>query len=182
MSVSSLTGGLLVEVEGSMSKIFVLFSNGITGLAMLIVEICAYVMRPTSTISQDPVCSAGFIVNNVPFFTLNFSIGLVIVVQVVTGVFFGFLLPFWFNVSAAITSLLVTNKGARTFVGSRLRQKIDTFTIGRSNTVHPVVVSVAFLPPRSQTGPDGPTLTTLTRATVAATVTEHPSRSLCPVE
>ena len=166
--VSSFTDGLLVELEGSMTKVFVLFSNGMTGLAMLIVEICAYVKRPTSTV--HPICSAGFIVNNIPFFTLNFSIFLIIVVQVVTGVFFGFLLPFWFNVSAAITSLLMTNKGAGSFVASRLRQQIDTSIIGGSSTIHPVVVSVVFLPPQSQTAADVPTLF------------QHQSRSLCPVE
>ena len=47
-----------------------------------------------------PVCSAGFIVNKIPFFSLNFSIVLGIVVQLVTGVFFDFPVPLWLRNSA----------------------------------------------------------------------------------
>ena len=50
----------------------------------------------------------------------------------------------------------------------RLRQQIDSFTIGGNNTVHPVV-EIALVPLRSLTGP-APTLPTSTTAT------------LCPVE
>ena len=53
---------------------------------------CAHVMRPASTIIH-PVCSVGFIVNNIPFFSLNFSMVLGIVGQLVSGVFFEFVQP-----------------------------------------------------------------------------------------
>ena len=175
-----------------LTSMFILFFSGVTAVAMVISEICALVMRPASTIIH-PVCSAGFIVNNIPFFSLNFSIVLGIVVQLVTAVFFEFLVPFWLHTSVIVATILATNKGARkhvalrlrqqiaTFtiggnntvhqvvsVASRLRQQIDSFTIGGNNTVHPVV-SIALVPLRSLTGP-APTLPTSTRAT------------LCPVE
>ena len=79
---------------------------------MVTAEICACAIRPASTIIH-PVCSFGFVVNNVPFFTLNFSIVLSLVVQTVTWVFFKIQVPYWLDISAVITSILVTNKGAR---------------------------------------------------------------------
>ena len=165
--------GAFFEQEDSMSKstrMFLVVSNSITALAMVTSEICARVMRPASTITQ-PVCSAGFIVNTIPFFTLNFSIVLGIVVHAVTGVFFDFDFDFWLHISVLLTAILVTNKMARKHLASRLRQQIDTITIGGNNTVHPVV-SIALVPLRGQTE-DAPTLATLTRAT---------ERTLCPVE
>ena len=141
-----LTGDLFEQEESiaALTEVFILFSHGITALAMVTAEICARIMRPASTIIQ-PVCSAGFVVNSIPFFTLNLSIVLIIVVQLVTGVFLDFVLPFWLIISGLITTILVTNKGATKHVLSRLRQQIDSFTIGRNNTfdpgepVHPVV-------------------------------------------
>ena len=140
---------------------FFLFGDAVTGLAMVTAEICAWIMRPASTIIH-PVCSVGFIVNHIPFFTLNFSIVLGLVVQAVTMVFFEFLAPFWLNISAVITTILVTNKGARAYVALRLRQQIDSFTIGGNNTVHPVV-GIALVPLRSLAG-SAPTLPTSTSA------------------
>ena len=69
-----LTGDMLVELEnGKADTIFFLIGSGATALPMVTVEICAFIMRPASTIIQ-PVCTVGFIVNKIPFFTLNFSI------------------------------------------------------------------------------------------------------------
>ena len=67
-----------------------------------------------------------------------------------------------------ITSILVTNKEARTLVATRLREQINSFTVGGNNNVHPVV-SIAQVPLRSLNG-SAPTLPTSTRATT------------CPVE
>ena len=172
----SLLGRVDFEQEDSMAKstrMFLVFSNGITALAMVTSEICVRVMRPASTIIE-PVCSAGFIVNTIPFLTLNFSIVLGIVVHAITGFFFEFDFHIWLHISALLTAILLTNKMARKHVASRLRQQIDTITIGRNNTVHPVV-SIALVPLRGKTG-DAPTLATPTRAT------EDPSRFLCPVD
>ena len=164
-----LTENILVELPGVGKAYlrFLFFGNGVTVLAMVTAEICACIMGPASTIIY-PVCSVGFIVNNIPFFTLNFAIVLIMVVQAVTMVFFEIQSPFWLNISAVLTNILVTNKGARAHVATRLRQQIDSFTIGGNNTVHPVV-EIALVPLRSLAG-SAPTLPTSTRAT------------LCPVE
>ena len=119
-------------------------------------------LPPRSVLSSTiihPVCAVGFIVYNIPFFTLNFSIVLSLVVQTVTKVFFEFQSPFWLCFSAVLTSILVTNKGARAHVATRLRQQIDSFTIGGNNTVE-----IALVPLRSLTG-SASTLPTSTRAT-----------------
>ena len=147
-----------VDLEDDITKLsttFFIFSGGITALAMTISEICAWVMRPASTF-VNPVCSAGFIVNSIPFFTLNTSIVLAMVVRVVTNIFFGRVVPFWLINSVVITAIFLTNKLARAHVQSRLQQQIDTLTIGGNNTVHPAFL-IAVLPIRSPSG-DSPTL------------------------
>ena len=159
---------MLVE-HSKADAVFFVFGNGATALAMVTAEICACAMRPASLTIIHPGCSVGLVVNVIPFFTINLSIVMIIVVQTVAMVFFGFLAPFWLIISAVITTILVTNKGARAHVALRLRQQIDSFTIGGNNTVHPVV-EIALVPLRSLAGP-APTLPTSTsRAT------------LCPVE
>lgn len=186
-----LTGDMSVEPEFGKGcyQIFSLFGNAVTALAMVTAEICAFIKRPAST-NIHPVCSVGFVVNNIPFFTLNFSIVLIFVASTVTMGFFEFLAPFWLNMSVVLTTILVTNEGARAHVALRLRQQIDSFNIGESNTVHQVVsiasrlrqqiesftiggnntvhpdVEIALVPLRSLTG-SAPTLpTTSTRATL----------------
>ena len=160
-----LTGDLefrLDDVGDNMARLTAIFfinSAGLTALVMLTSEICAWAKSPASTMIY-PVCSPGFIVNHIPFFTLNMSIVFGIVVQVVSWVFPDFLAPFWFPV-AVVTTIFVRNQGARKHVASRLRQQIDTFTIGGNNTAHPVV-SIAVLPLRGQTG-EAPTLGRPTR-------------------
>ena len=156
-----LTGEMLDEPEvGKAYLVFLLFSNAVTAFVMVTAEICACIKRPASTIIH-PVCSVGFIVNHIPFFTLNSSIVLILVVQTVTVVNFEFQSLFWLNLSAVITGIFVTNKGARAHVATRLRQQIDSFTIGENNTVHPVV-EIALVPLRSlaDSAPTLPTSTT----------------------
>ena len=182
--------GSVVFLTGDMSEVgkahlmVFLFGNGATALVMVTAEICAYVKRPASTNIQ-PVCSAGFIVNPIPFFTLNSVIVLLMVVQVVATVFFEFSSPPWLNISAVITTIFVTNEEARAHVATRLRQQIDSFTIGGNNTVHPVV-EIALVPLRSLTGArslagPSPTLPNPTRAGPAPTSTSTRA-TLCPVD
>ena len=143
-----------MDLEDDITKLsttFFIFSGGITALAMTISEICAWVMRPASTF-VNPVCSTGFIVNSIPFFTLNTSIVLAMVVRVVTNIFFGRVVPFWLINSVVITAIFLTNKLARAHVQSRLQQQIDTLTIGGNNTVHPAFL-IAVLPIRSPSLP-----------------------------
>ena len=165
-NVYFLTGDM-VEVENSNDKfnrltgaLFILFSSGITTLTMVTSEICAWIKRPASTINH-PVCSPGFIVNHISFFTLNMSIGFGLVVMVVL-VFLEYVAPFWFP-AAVVTTIFVTNQGARAHVAQRIRQQIDTLTIGGNNTVHPVV-TIAVAPMRSLVG-DAATLTPPRRPT-----------------
>ena len=100
----------LLEPEGGNAYlVFILFGNGATALAMLTAEICACAMRPASLTIIHPGCSVGLVVNVIPFFTINLSIVMIIVVQTVAMVFFGFLAPFWLIISAVITTILVTS-------------------------------------------------------------------------
>ena len=105
-------------MDGKLHMMFLLSGNAVTAFAMATAELCACVMRPastnihtfapldsSSTIIQPAVCLVGFIVNNIPFFTLNVSIVLLMIVQMVTMVFFEFSSPLWLNISAVITSL-----------------------------------------------------------------------------
>ena len=161
--VDFLTDVPSLDFEDSMTKLTAIFTispSFVTGLIMVTSEICAWVKSPSS-VNVHPECSPGFIVNIIPFFTLNMSIVLAHVVRVVAAIFFKVLVPFWLNLGVVITTILVTNKLARKHVASRLRQQIDTFTIGGNNTAHPVV-SIAVLPLRGQTG-EAPTLGRPTR-------------------
>ena len=73
------------------------------------------------------------------------------VVQAVARVFFlDFVPPFWFH-AVVVTTIFVTNQGARAHVAQRIRQQIDTLTIGGNNAVHPVV-TIAVAPMRSLVG------------------------------
>ena len=135
-----LTGDMSDKPEDSIGKLHLMLfisGNALTAFAMATGELCAFVMRPASKnihpcapIIQPAVCSVGFITNNIPFFTLNLSIVLLLVVQIVTMVFFEFSSPFWLNLSVVVTTIFVTNKGARGHVALRLRQRIDSFTNG----------------------------------------------------
>ena len=163
--VSFLTDDVFqLDTMAKSTRMFLIFCNVGTVLVMVISEICAQIMRPASTIVH-PVCSAGFIVNNIPFVTLNFSVVLAIVIHVVTSAFFESLDgPFYFHMSALVTAILVTNKLARKHLASRLRQKIDTITIGGNSTVHPIV-SIALVELRGQTE-DAPTLASVGASSV----------------
>ena len=100
--VDFLTGDMLVEREfGKAYLVFFHSSNGATVHAMVTAEICAWFMSPASTIIH-PVCSVGFIINNIS----------------VTILFLGFFAPFWLNISVVISTILVTNKGARAHVAT----------------------------------------------------------------
>ena len=71
------------------------------------------------------------------------------VVHTVARIFLDYFAPFCFP-AVVVTTIFVTNQGARAHVAQRIRQQIDTFTIGGNNTVHPVV-SIYLVPFRSLT-------------------------------
>ena len=57
----------------------------LTIVVMVISEVCARIKRPASSVIAHPVsvCSVGFVANNIPFFSLNFSIVLGILANLV---------------------------------------------------------------------------------------------------
>ena len=124
---------------------------GITALAMITSEICAHIMRPSASPELvPPLCAPGYVVINIPFFSLNLSIVLVILVSIFVRFFFVVAVPPWLLVSALLTAMLATNQMARKHVALRMRQQLDRIIIGRNNirrykTVEHIV-SVALVP------------------------------------
>ena len=128
-----------------------IFFVGITALAMITSEICAHIMRPPAPPELvTPLCAPGYVVINIPFFSLNFSIVFVILVSIFVRFFFVVAVPPWLLVSALLTAMLATNQMARKHVALRMRQQLDRIIIGRNNirrykTVEHIV-SVALVP------------------------------------
>ena len=119
---------------------FLMFFLGITAIAMIAAEVCARIMRPASTSTTGnhvSVCSPSFIVNNIPFVSLNSSIALVLGLQV-TLQFIKLNKPHWYQLqipSLLLIAILATNKLARKHVALRLRQHFDVVTIRGQNVV-----------------------------------------------
>ena len=109
--------------------------------------------QPTNASITNATNASPAIINTIPFFTLNISIALTIVLYI-TLVMFGvnLLNTNGLPASLLLAGLLVTNKRAWNHLQLRLQQKIDSLTIGRSNRVDPVVVSIALVPVRDFRG------------------------------
>ena len=147
---------ILMDDQGSSSIVDIFFHimSGLTALSMVGSEIVARfysgLMPPASNTSST-------IINTIPFLTLNISIALTLVVNVIlnmVGVRFGS----GVQLSLILTALLVTNKKAQKHLRTRLRQKFDSIFVGsrwiffgRSSRVEPVV-SIAFVPVRDFRG------------------------------
>ena len=95
------------------------------------------------------------------------------VVHTVARIFLDYFAPLCFP-AVVVTTIFVTNQGARAHVAQRIRQQIDTFTIGGNNTVHPVV-SIALVPFRSPIR-ETPTLPPSTEDTGVSTIEPQPLR------
>lgn len=131
---------------------------GVTILIMAGSELSAHLMRPSSTAihpMQGPTDDFVVVQNNVPFSSLNLAIVLGIIVIIIRDVVFNAFGASGIPISAVLTTLLVSNKKARKHVLLRLRQKIDVFSIGGNNTVHPVV-SIALVRVRDQMDESAP--------------------------
>ena len=145
---------ILMDDQGSSSIVDTFFHiiSGLTALSMVGSEIVARfysrLMPPASDTSSP-------IINTIPFLTLNISIALTIVVNVIlnmAGIRFGS----GVQLSLILTALLVTNKKAQKHLRTRLRQKTDSIFVGsrffgRSSRVEPVV-SITFVPVRDFRG------------------------------
>ena len=71
--------------------------------------------------------------------TLNLSIIIGVVVNMVMLVLFNSFGGYGVMISVVLTVILVKNKAARKHVFLRLNQKFDSFTVGSTNTVTPMV-------------------------------------------
>ena len=166
-----------------------LFTFGITAIAIAIAEVCARIMRPayaSTTGNPLSVCSPSFIVNNIPFVSLNSSIALGLGLQV-TLQFLKLDKPPWYQLqipSLLLIAILATNKLARKHVVLRLRQYFDVVTIGGHNVVSTYnVVTIG----RNNTSSNASSV-----STIVVPVREQPTKntlmlvppkgnSLCPV-
>ena len=71
--------------------------------------------------------------------TLNLSIIIGVVVNMVMLLLFNSFGGYGVMISVVLTVILVKNKAARKHVFLRLKQKFDSFTVGSTNTVTPMV-------------------------------------------
>ena len=140
---------------------------GFTALVMAISDVITRVFVPAPTVISPVTCTVGFVTNNIPFLTLNFSIVIGIFVNMVMIVFFNTFGAHGVQISAVLIVFLVTNKKARDHLKLRLQQQFDSFTVGETNLVHPFgwnnsvnppvnavepVVSIALVPLRDRIG------------------------------
>ena len=170
-------GGCIAEYV--LLRSILIINGGIIAIVMIASEVCARIMRPANaSAAGNPVsvCSPSFIVNNIPFLSLNSSIAMGLGLQVTLHVFAKFfkltkLLGFHLQMpSLLLIAILATNKLARKHIALRLRQYFDVVTIGRSNTLSTAPsVSTIVVPVRGQ-----PTNNTLM-------LVPPEGNSLCPV-
>ena len=134
---------VLMDVPGSRfhtTFYFHLTSGFLTFFFMIGSEIIARFSRRSQPI---PVNATTTNINTIPFSTLNISISLAIFVNVILNIF-GLSVANGIQLSVVLAALLVTNKKARKHLRTRLRQNLDSLTVGRSSRV----VSIALVPIR----------------------------------
>ena len=133
--------------ESSTAKLLLMmfiFFLLITALVMVTSEICAHTMRPPVTTIAQQSCSPNFIVNPIPFFSLDICVVLVFVKLIFVRFLFETTVPPWLLFCGLLIAILATNAKARKHLALRLRQKVAIMTVGRHNTVHPII-SVALV-------------------------------------
>ena len=136
---------LLMDVEGSNFHV-IIYSHIICASLTVIFMIASDIFVRFSRRSEPTLANAPTtIINTIPFSTLNISIALTLVVNIISGMF-GIRLVMGVHASLILATLLFTNKRARKHLRLRLRQNFDSLTVGRtSNRVEPVV-SISLLP------------------------------------
>ena len=108
------------------------------GLALLFLFCSDIYVRCCHRPDSAQVNSSPTITNTIPFSTLNISIALTLLADLTMKIF-AITHASKLLVSLLLVGFILTNKKARKHLQHRLRQKIDTFTIGRGNSVQPVV-------------------------------------------
>ena len=141
---------MLMDIPSSRSHVIIYFhaiSSTLTALSMIGSEIIARFSRRSQPISTNP---SPTIINAIPFSTLNISIALTIVLNIILTIL-SLNVVNGIQLSVVLAALLATNKKARKHLRIRLRQNLDSFTVGRSSKVAPVV-SIALVPIRDFRG------------------------------
>ena len=143
---------LLMDVEEPKSHVIIYFHATSATLTVLFMIGSDIFVRFSRRSQPTPANASTTIINTIPFSTLNISIALTIVANVITSMF-GVTMINGMQSSMILAALLVTNRAARKHVRIRLRQNIDSLTIGRlsTNRVEPVV-SIALVPIRDFRG------------------------------
>ena len=144
---------MLMDVQKSKSHLILYFhltSGGVTGLFMIGSEIVASFSRRSQPTPANTNTAFNnnqpLIINPLPFSTMNITIALTIVVNIILNIF-GFPVVNGSQLSLVLLALLVTNKKARKHLQIRFRQNMASYTVGRSSRVTPVV-SIALVPIR----------------------------------
>ena len=113
------------------------------GLALVFLFCSDIFVRCCHRPEPAQVNSSPTITNTIPFSTLNISIALTLLAILAKRIFAKTQVN-GLPISLLMVGFILTNKKARKHLRHRLRQKIDTFTIGRGNSIQPVV-SVALV-------------------------------------
>ena len=131
----------MADAKSGMSPLGVIWSQGalgVTALTILSSNVCGlYVSWGFG--AQTTVHPTDFITNNIPFSNLNLAIGLGMVVNIILSALFKYEGVNGLQLSAVLLAILLPKKKARKHVALRLRQLIDRFTVGRNNSVSPIV-------------------------------------------
>ena len=138
-AVTEKTGISTVATVTTVAKYIMLVSLGVTSLIMLISIACGVYASWGVTTPPTAHPPTALIKNNIPFSILNLAIGLGIVVSIVLNVSISFQGANGLPLSSVLMAILLQNKKARKHVALRLRQLIDRFTVGRNNSVGPIV-------------------------------------------
>ena len=133
----------LMGVKGSNSHLTMYFHITAVCLSVLFMIGSDIFVRFSRHSQPTPANAPTTIVNTIPFSTLNTSIALTIVVNVILHMF-GVTLVMGVHATLIMATLLLTNKRALNHLRLRLRQNFDSLSIGRSNRV----VSIALVPIR----------------------------------
>ena len=131
-----------MDVPGSRSHL-ILYFHLASRLLTVLFMICAEIIARFSRYSQPiPANSTTTINNAIPFSTLNISMALTIGFNIILNMF-GLSVVNGIQLSVVLAALLGTNAKARKHLRLRLRQNLDSLTVGRSSRVEPEV-SIAF--------------------------------------
>ena len=143
--VSGTSYYLTLLIDGTLPKSHVMIyihalSVGLTVLFLFSSDVfvrCCHRSEPAQ-VNCSPT-----ITNTLPFSTLNISITLTLFVNLIMKMV-GVTPANGMHVSLLLVAFIVTNKKARKHLRNRLRQNMDTFFVGRGNSVEPAV-SVALV-------------------------------------